>query len=680
MRNKVKLLFVLFVLLSVSLFSQFGEEPFSGTGDPDIEFKIDYKNGLIILNFSMEDNFHITDIKEGFFEIKIEKNNYIKIAKLVFPDGVIYSDDRVYKGEFEVKVYIGQLKEITESLNTKLSVTYQICKEKPVEMCFPPASKEIKLNLEKSFEKYKIEKIEKIKSEKKIIEKKPNPIAKVQKKVNKLSPVILLSIALFLLAFAVFFGLFTPTNDEDIKEKLKKALLILIFITGAFLFIKYLETDGTKPETNIKAEDRVELIWLNSIEEGKKLALKENKKIMIDTYADWCVACKELEEYTFGNPDVAKILKEEYVLVKVDFTKETEANNKLRKKLGVIGMPTVIFLNTDGTEKNRFSGFYDKDMFLGFIGSQTGFFDKMLALLEKELDKRSFILFFLIFGLGFLTSLTPCVYPVIPIVMGYVGTRSGGKKLKGFYLSIFFVLGLSIVYSILGVIAGATGSMMGVSFQNPIIVIIIASIFIIMGLSMAGLFDIPVPSSISSKMQGGGKSEIIGSMVIGGVAGVIAAPCVGPVLIALLSWISQTGNIFLGFLLTFIFSLGMGVIFLLVGTFSGLVSALPKGGKWMENVKYFFASILIAGGIYVLNPVIPEWTSTLLWGIYLISMSVFLGVLKILVESNLKEKLGRLLVLLILIYGLFLFFGSADKGYFGSADIDTKIESGWLKK
>jgi len=614
MRNKVKLLFVLFVLLSVSLFSQFGEEPFSGTGDPDIEFKIDYQNGLIILNFKMEDNFHITDIKEGFFEIKIEKNDYIKIAKVVYPDGVIYSDDRVYKGEFEVKVYIDQLKEISESLSTKLLVSYQICKEKPVEMCFSPASKEIKLNLAKSFEKYKIKEIKKNKSEKKIIDKKPNSITKVQKKVNKLSPAILLSIALFLLAFAVFFGLFTPTNDEDIKEKLKKAFLILIFITGAFLFIKYLETDGTKLDTNIKTEDRVELIWLNSIEEGKKLALKENKKIMIDTYADWCVACKELEEYTFSNPDVAKILKEEYVLVKVDFTKETEANNKLRKKLGVIGMPTVIFLNTDGSEKNRFSGFYDKDMFLGF------------------------------------------------------------------YLSIFFVLGLSIVYSILGVIAGATGSMMGVSFQNPIIVIIIASIFIIMGLSMAGLFDIPVPSSMSSKMQGGGKSEIIGSMVIGGVAGVIAAPCVGPVLIALLSWISQTGNIFLGFLLTFIFSLGMGVIFLLVGTFSGLVSALPKGGKWMENVKYFFASILIAGGIYVLNPVIPEWTSSLLWGIYLISMSVFLGVLKILVESNLKEKLGRLLVLLILIYGLFLFFSSADKGYFGYSNIETKIESGWLKK
>ena len=676
MKNKIKLICILFVLMSLTLFAQFGDEGFSGTGDPDIEYKADYEKGLIVLSFDMEENFHITDIKEGFFKILIKKNEYVEIGKVIFPKGVKYSNDTVYKGSFYVKIYIDQLKGLKENTDIDIIVSYQICKEKPVEMCFAPAKKEIKASLIKSFKKYKLEDVN--------VERSINDeIIKEEKVIpeNKVSPVILLTVALLFLSFAVFFGLFTPTDDEDIKEKLKKALLILIFITGSFLFIKYLESDNSDNDKMIKPEDRVKLTWVKSIEEGKQLALKENKKVMIDTYADWCIACKELDEYTFSNPDVAKILKEEYILVKVDFTKETEKNDKLRKKLGVIGMPTVIFLNNDGTEKNRFSGYYDKEMFLGFIGSEMGFFDRMVALLKKELDKRSILLFFLIFGLGFLTSLTPCVYPVIPIVMGYVGSRSGGKKLKGFYLSIFFVLGLSIVYSVLGVIAGATGSMMGVSFQNPIIVILIASIFIIMGLSMAGLFDIPVPSSISSKMQNSGKNDVIGSMVVGGVAGVIAAPCVGPVLIALLSWISQTGNIFLGFLLTFIFSLGMGVIFLLVGTFSGLVSALPKGGKWMENVKYFFASILIAGGIYVLNPVIPEWTSTLLWGIYLISLSVFLGVLKILVESNLKEKLGRLIVLLILIYGLFLFFSSADKGYFRTdLEPQSKIETGWLNK
>jgi len=680
MENKLRFFIVLLLFIGASLLAQFGEEPFADKGDPEIINELKYAEGMIIVKISMGDNFHITDIKEGFFKVEIEDNEYLEIEDVVYPNGVNFSGDKVYKGDFEVKAFVKQKKNFDKEYKISLIVSYQICKEKPAPMCFAPSNQKFDIEIKKGFDKYKIErKIESKKDDK----TDKNELIKAKKDAKSrgaLSPAMLLILSLFMIAFAVFFGLFTPYDDDDVKMKLKKALLILIMIGGAFLFVKYLENGNVETNDKIKPENSITLNWVNSIEEGKKLALKEHKKIMIDTYADWCVACKELDEFTFSSPEVAKVLKKEYILVKVDFTRENETNNRLRKELGVIGMPTVIFLNEEGKEFKRFSGYYNKERFLGFIGSKIGFFDRMVRLLKKELDKKSIILFFLIFGLGFLTSLTPCVYPVIPIVMGYIGTKSGGRKLKGFYLSIFFVLGLATVYSILGVIAGATGSMMGVSFQNPVIVIVIAMIFIIMGLSMAGLFDIPVPSSISSKMQGGGKGEIIGSMVVGGVAGVIAAPCVGPVLIALLSWISQTGNIFLGFLLTFVFSLGMGVIFLLVGTFSGLVSALPKGGSWMENVKYFFAAILIAGGIYVLNPVVPAWVITLLWGVYLIALSVFLGVLKILVESNLKEKLGRLIVLLILIYGLFLFFSAADEGYSSKNNTETKIETGWLKK
>jgi thiol:disulfide interchange protein len=409
----------------------------------------------------------------------------------------------------------------------------------------------------------------------------------------------------------------------------------------------------------------VTLKWISSIDQGKIIAKKENKPVMIDTYADWCIACKELEEYTFSHPEVAKVL-EDYVLVKVDFTKNTAENEKLRSELKVIGMPTVIFLDPAGNETRRFFGFYNKDKFLAFLGSQkTGWFDRLVELLNQELEKKSLLLFALVFLLGFLTSLTPCVYPVIPIVMGYIGTRSGKKKLKGFYLSIFFVLGLAFVYSVLGVVAATTGSMMGVSFQNPIVVIIIAAVFIVMGLSLAGLFVIPVPSSISSKVQsGGGKSEVIGAAAIGGVAGIIAAPCVGPVLIALLSWISQTGNVFLGFLLTFIFSLGMGIIFLLVGTFSGIVSSLPKSGRWMDYVKYFFAVVLLAGGIYILNSIVPSWVNLLLWGIFLVGLSVFIGLFKSQNEYKTKNKIYKFIGLLILLVGIFLFYKSLELTFF----------------
>ena len=296
-------------------------------------------------------------------------------------------------------------------------------------------------------------------------------------------------------------------------------------------------------------------------------------------------------------------------------------------------------------------------------GQEEGFAAWVERTIKTELAKKSFLLFLMVFIGGFLTSFTPCVYPIIPIVMGYVGTRTGGSKFKGFYLSVFFVLGLAIVYSMFGIVAAMTGSMLGISFQNPIVVFAIAAIFIIMGLSLAGFFEIPVPSSISSKVQKGHKSEIIGSMIVGGVAGIIAAPCVGPVLVALLSWISQTGNVFLGFWLTFTFSLGLGVIFLLAGTFSGVISSMPKGGKWMDYVKYFFAIMLIGGGLYFLGTVISEWVNNVLWGVFLIATAVFSGIFKA-IGDELKNKLYKVLLIIVFLVGTILFIRGVEQKYF----------------
>jgi thioredoxin:protein disulfide reductase len=117
-----------------------------------------------------------------------------------------------------------------------------------------------------------------------------------------------------------------------------------------------------------KTADKVHLPWIGDLEEGKKVAKAENKIMMIDTYADWCVACRELDEYTFSDAKVAERLKT-MTLVKLDFTKKNEANETLRKSLGVIGMPTVMFFNPDGTEIKRFSGFLKKDEFMKVLDS-----------------------------------------------------------------------------------------------------------------------------------------------------------------------------------------------------------------------------------------------------------------------------------------------------------------------
>ena len=285
-------------------------------------------------------------------------------------------------------------------------------------------------------------------------------------------------------------------------------------------------------------------------------------------------------------------------------------------------------------------------------------------LIRGQLGQASPLLFLLVFGAGFLASLTPCVYPVIPIVMGFVGGRSQGRKLKGFVLSLFFVLGLSLVYSLLGVIAAKTGSLIGISFQNPAVVVVIAAIFIVMGLSLAGLFSIPVPAWIPARAARGHKSELLGAVIVGGVSAVIAAPCVGPVLIALLSWVSQSGNVFLGFWLTFVFSLGMSVIFIVAGTFSGAIAALPRGGGWMSAVKYFFAALLIAGGIFFLGNILPPWLNLVLWGAYLITLAVALGLFHSSSGEGIAPVLKRAAALLVFLLGAILFYHGLTARFF----------------
>ncbi|MCK5220866.1 MAG: thioredoxin family protein, partial [Candidatus Aminicenantes bacterium] len=178
----------------------------------------------------------------------------------------------------------------------------------------------------------------------------------------------------FLIATAVFSGIFKAIGDE-LKNKLYKVLLIIVFLVGTILFMRGVEQKYFPAINQIGAVSSQlpaasELNWESDLEKGKELAANQDKLVMIDTYADWCVACKELEEQTFSSPEVITELKK-FILVKLDFTEKNEKNEKIRKSLKVIGMPTVIFLSSDGKEINRFSGFYKKDKFISFLNKSV---------------------------------------------------------------------------------------------------------------------------------------------------------------------------------------------------------------------------------------------------------------------------------------------------------------------
>lgn len=203
---------------------------------------------------------------------------------------------------------------------------------------------------------------------------------------------------------------------------------------------------------------------------------------------------------------------------------------------------------------------------------------------------------------GVLASFTPCVYPVIPITVAYIGARSSDSRTKGFMLSIIYVLGMAAVYTALGGFAAMTGKLFGQIQTNPWVFLVIANICILMGLSMLGVFmlSIPMPQFLSGFRPEGKGGGFVGSFLVGAVSGIIIGPCTTPVLAVLLSLIATRQSAVFGMSLMFVFAIGMGTLLVILGTFSGLLSSIPRSGVWMTRINKIFGWILIGIGEYFL--------------------------------------------------------------------------------
>ncbi len=207
----------------------------------------------------------------------------------------------------------------------------------------------------------------------------------------------------------------------------------------------------------------------------------------------------------------------------------------------------------------------------------------LLGILARNLDKGFLIPILASYGGGVLTSFTPCVYPIIPILLTYVGARSAGSRIKGFLLSVIFVIGLAITYSALGVVASVTGKLFGEIQSSPWAYLVIGNIILLLGLSMLEVYEIQLPQFLQPK--GGQRGGLLGVLLLGLASGFIAAPCTAPVLGVLLTYVGAKQNIIFGFSLLFVFSLGMGTLLIIIGTSTGVLTSLPKSGKWMVRIK-----------------------------------------------------------------------------------------------
>jgi len=272
-------------------------------------------------------------------------------------------------------------------------------------------------------------------------------------------------------------------------------------------------------------------------------------------------------------------------------------------------------------------------------------------------------------GFGLLLSLTPCVFPMIPILSGIIVGR--GHKIThthAFLLSLAYVLGMAITYAVAGVAAGYSGALISNALQTPWVLGSFAAIFVVLSLSMFGLYELQLPAALqsrltdtSNKLHGG---HLTGVFAMGALSAIIMGPCVAAPLAGALLYISQTHDAVLGGSALFAMGLGMGVPLLIIGTSAGTL--LPKAGPWMESVKRFFGVLMLALAIWIVSPVIPLAAQMLAWATLLIFCAIHLHALDPL-PSNARgiKKLGKALGILSLLLGVAYLIGALS----GARDI-----------
>lgn len=245
----------------------------------------------------------------------------------------------------------------------------------------------------------------------------------------------------------------------------------------------------------------------------------------------------------------------------------------------------------------------------------------------------------LLYGAGLLLAFTPCVYPMIPVTVGYFSAQgqSERKTRKVVRLAGAYVLGLALTYSILGFAAASTGGVFGAAMQKPPVIIGVAAVLVGLALSMFGLYELRPPAFIESRSAG--RAGVVGALIMGMIFGVVAAPCAGPVVIGLLLHVARLGSPALGFAMFFALALGLGTPLFALGVFS---ARLPVPGMWMVTVKKIAGFLLLGAAAYFLMPIVPGPYKTYLIPGVILAAAVYIGLFeKTIHSSKLASSLSK---------------------------------------
>ena len=284
--------------------------------------------------------------------------------------------------------------------------------------------------------------------------------------------------------------------------------------------------------------------------------------------------------------------------------------------------------------------------------------DQIVKSLQQDSLAMTLLSFF---GFGLLLSLTPCIFPMVPILSGIIiGQGKNTSTTHGFLLSLSYVVASAATYTVFGILAALFGNNLQTVFQQPWIIALFSGIFVLLSLSMFGFYHLELPDAIRAKLHNSSdkhrNGSFVGAAIMGSLSSLIVGPCVAAPLAGALIYIGQTGDALLGGSALFVMGLGMGVPLLLLGASAGKL--LPKKGDWLNSVNAVFGVIMLAVAVWMLSRILPAEVTMLLWAMLLILPSIYMKAIDALPEfSSGWQKLWKGVGLMMLAYGLILLIG-----------------------
>jgi thiol:disulfide interchange protein DsbD len=480
----------------------------------------------------------------------------------------------------------------------------------------------------------------------------------------------------FLILFALPFSLF---SEDDLSAKINilqeknEFNIILSTEKGNYIPEDILSLDISGDEASFNSVfyqdselyDGKSVFWKKTKIKAVVEAKQEKEFNLVLTYqiCDKSHECSEIQKY-----------KKTFTLSNTTKTKETPVNKT--QETEPCAKDEIC-----SDSKEKVDVFNDRVTTLTFGDANQSNSDAVQTNSEQddiaEMLKNKNLLFTLVtfFGFGFLLAFTPCMLPVIPILSAVIISKKESISTKeGFMLSLIYVISMSVVYAIAGVIAASLGSNIQAFFQQTWIIVLFSMFFFVLGLAMFGTFTIQMPKSIQSFMNSkavNGKDRTYFNVALLGIlSALIVGPCVAPPLVGALIYISQTGNEFIGGLSLFLMSFGMGVPLLLIGAGAGRF--MPKPGPWMVDVKLFFGFMMIGFSIWVLSRILDGQIILLLLGILFAAIAVFMNIFENKACSAIDSvyHLKKLIALLVLMYGIVLIIGAIA----GASNVKDPLE------